>query len=106
MGYPRKSLKRRKKWAEMISYIRTGDFDKALVLFHPYVRKKQAEIFQALKKDWPKLVNEQIDFRRKSIDDKRGFAFYELVTKEKDGTFAHEVNFQKDQNDNWYIVEF
>jgi hypothetical protein len=96
----------RKKWAEMIAYIRTGDFDKALVLFHPYVRKKQAEIFQVLKSEWPQIVDTQVDFRRKSIDDQRGFAFYELVTREKDGRFAYTVYFQKDQNDNWFIVEF
>ncbi len=96
----------RNQWKEMTACIRAGKLDKALGFFHPHVRKKQAEIFRAIRKEWPNMLKNQVDFRRKSIDDQRGFAFYTLVTMEKDGRFAYQVTFQKDQNDNWYIVEF
>lgn len=97
----------RNKWSTMISYLRQGNFDKALELFHPLKRKDQSLIFQALKSEWPKIVAEQIEFNRIQINDEEGYAIYELVTKEKGGKYSYEVNFGKDpQNDIWYIMDF
>lgn len=96
----------RRLWSTMISYAGNGNFDKALELFHPIKRKDQAVIFKELKNEWPRLIKEQIEFRRVDINDERGFARYELVTNEQDGKHRYGILFQKDQNDHWYIVEF
>jgi hypothetical protein len=97
----------RNKWRTMISYIKQGNFDKAIELFHPLKRKDQSLIFQALKSELPKIVSEQIEFNRIRINDEDGYAIYEVVTNEKGGKYSYEVTFGKDpQNDIWYIMDF
>jgi hypothetical protein len=97
----------RNKWSTMISYLKQGNLDKALELFHPFKRKDQLLIFQALKSELPEIVAKQIEFNRIKINDEEGYAIYELVTKEKDGNYSYEVTFGKDpQNDVWYIMDF
>ena len=97
----------RNKWDTMNSYIKQGNIDKALELFHPSKRKKQAFIFQEVKSELPSSVTEQIEFNRIEINDEAGRARYELVTKGKDGKYSYVVIFAKDpQNDTWYIIEY
>lgn len=93
-------------WSKMISYISNGDFEKALKLFHPLVREQRATIFEALKDKWPTIVKDQIEFKRNNINDESGYAQYELVTKESGRIYSYEVEFQKDQNDNWWLLDF
>lgn len=97
----------RNKWSTMILYLKQGNLDKAMELFHPLKRKDQSLIFQALKSELPKIVAEQIEFNRIIINDEEGYAIYELVTKEKDGKYSYEITFVKDpQNDIWYIKDY
>jgi pentatricopeptide repeat protein len=97
----------RSKWDAMNSYLKQGNFDKALEYFHPYVRKKYSMLFKELGGKMPHIVAAQSEFNRVEINDEGGHARYESVTREKDGKYSYGVIFEKDpQNGMWYIVDF
>jgi hypothetical protein len=97
----------RNKWDAMNSYLKQGNFDKALEYIHPFMRKKYSVLFKELGGKMPHIVAAQIEFNRVEINDEGGHARYELVTREKDGRYSYGIFFEKDpQNGMWYIVDF
>jgi len=95
-------------WNRMKSYLASGDIDKALELFHPDMRKKWRTVFGEAKKQGEllKMVEDMADLTMIRIDDSYDEANYRLRAIIDGRRTAFQVVFQKDQDDNWLIVNF
>lgn len=89
------------KWETMAGYLKQGNTEGALSLIHPHVRKKYAEMFQALKGQLPRIASTEIELKRKEVGDR--YAKYELATKEGGKLYSYDVIFVKDDNGTWWI---
>lgn len=95
-------------WAKMKSYLASGDVGNALELFHPDKREKWRTIFEEAKKQniLPVVVSDMVSLNLIRIDDDHDEAIYRLRAIVDGQRTGSQVVFQKDQSDNWYIVDF